>query len=247
MKRNLLSFSGLLFGGLLALALLTAPASAQTRTNLAVPKKDPHQWETAIKAYEAGDKTNKPPRQPIVFVGSSSIRLWKSLTNDFSDWRVLNRGFGGSEIADSVRYCERLVLKYHPKAVVFYAGDNDLGAGKSPEVLLSDFKRFVYKIHWGQPKVKIFFVSVKPSPSRWRLKDKVIETNRLVREYCDAEKNLEFVDVFPDMLGSDGLPRPEIFLKDNLHMNEKGYAIWTAKLKPLLEEFKVAKSAKTGR
>ena len=191
-------------------------------------------FEQAIKAFEESDKTNRPPKNAILFIGSSSIRLWKTVAQDFSEYKVINRGFGGSQIADSVRYTERIVLPYKPKAIVFYAGDNDLAAGKTPGQVFDDFKRFVYKVHWAQPKVKIYFVSVKPSPSRWKNNPQVLEVNRLIKEYCTHEKNLRYIDVYTAMIGADGLPRQELFAKDNLHMNEKGYALWTSLIKPNL-------------
>jgi lysophospholipase L1-like esterase len=200
------------------------------------PKADTNQWEAAIKAFEAADKTNPPPRGGILFIGSSSIRMWKTLTNDFAGYPVFNRGFGGSQISDSVRYSSRIITPYQPRAIVFYAGDNDLAMGKSPAQIAKDFKRLVYKVHWRLSGTRIFVLSVKPSPARWHLKDQVLRTNQLIEEYSKTEKNVKFIDVFSSMLGADGTPRKELFAKDNLHMNEKGYQLWTSLIKPHLAE-----------
>jgi lysophospholipase L1-like esterase len=214
----------------IAFCLLAIPASAQTNSP-AVTTNKTDRWEATIKAFETADKTNPPPKNAIVFVGSSSIRMWKTLAEDFPDKKVINRGFGGSQIADSVRYADRIILPYKPKAVVFYAGDNDLFAKKTPKQVCEDFKRLVAKLHKKQPDLPIYFLSVKPSPSRWNLKDQIVELNRLVRAYCESQQHLEFVDIYSPMLDANGLPREELFLKDKLHMNEKGYAIWISRLK----------------
>ncbi len=149
--------------------------------------------------------------------------------------RVINRGFGGSQIGDSVKYVDRIVLLYRPKAVVFYAGNNDLAAGKPPERLLKVFQQFVAKVHEALPRTRIPFIGVKPSPSRWKLKDKVIETNRLMEQYCHSDSRLSYVDVYTPMLGTDGLPREELFIADKPHMNRAGYELWAARVKPLVE------------
>lgn len=197
-------------------------------------KPEPNRWEAAIKTFEAADKTNAPPRNGILFIGSSSIRLWKTLTNDFPGLPVINRGFGGSQVSDAVRYSSRIVTPYAPRAIVFYAGENDVAENKSRDQILNDFKRFVYKVHWRRPETRIFFVSLKPSPSRWHLRDQIVRTNELVAEYCAREKNLKFIDVYTSMLDADGKPRQELFVKDNLHLNEKGYELWTSLIKPHL-------------
>lgn len=219
---------------LLMLAAFLCPllSEAQTRT----PKEKQNQWEADIKKFEASDKANPPPKHAILFTGSSSIRIWTNVAECFPEYKVINRGFGGSQIADSVRYAERIVLPYKPMAIVFYAGDNDLAEGKTPDEVFADFKRFVYKVHWAQRDVKIFFISIKPSPARWRFRDKVIESNRLIREFCAHEKNLKFIDVYPAMLGPDASPRKELFQKDGLHLNADGYKLWTSIIKPYLAD-----------
>ncbi len=196
--------------------------------------RDPNRWEQEIKNFERSDRTNPPPRNAILFVGSSSIRIWTTLEQDFENYKVINRGFGGSEIDDAVKYANRIVLPYRPKTIVFYAGDNDLYAGKTPKQLFEHFKLFVFKVHEVLPKTKIFFVSVKPCPGRWHMVDKVMEINSLVEGLCEQDDRLTFVNVYPEMLGPDGSPKPELFKKDGVHLSEHGYALWTAMLKPFL-------------
>jgi lysophospholipase L1-like esterase len=195
----------------------------------------PAPFEKEIVAFEKSDAVHFPPRDAVLFIGSSSIQKWKTLAEDFPGVTVINRGFGGSRIADSTRYAGRIVLPYHPRKIFFYAGDNDLAAGHTPAQLLADFKEFVKAVRTGQPELPIYFISVKPSPSRAKLMDKMVESNKLIEAYTKEEKGLNFVDVYTPMLGTDGQPRPELFLPDKLHMVHAGYDIWIAKISPLLK------------
>ena len=184
-------------------------------------------FEKDIAAFEASDRTNPPPMGAVLFIGSSSIRLWTTLAKDLPDYPVINRGFGGSQIADSVLYTEKIVLPYKPAVVVMYAGGNDINGGKSPETVLADFKKFVDGVHASLPGAKISYISIAGNPARWAQVEKVREANRLIEEYTRSDKRLSFINVFPHMLGDDGQPRPEIFVADKLHMNASGYKIWT--------------------
>jgi lysophospholipase L1-like esterase len=197
--------------------LIAATAFAQDKTN---------SFEKDILAFEASDKTNPPPKQAVLFIGSSSIRMWRTLAQDFPEYRVINRGFGGSQIADSIHFADRIVIPYQPRVIVFYAGGNDINAGKSPQTVANDFKRFVGKVREELPATKVVYISVAPNPARWAQIDRVRGANRLIRDYTAKEANLSFIDVHPHMLGDDGQPKPDIYLPDRLHMNEKGYAIW---------------------
>jgi lysophospholipase L1-like esterase len=198
--------------------------------------ESPARWEKDIQAFEAADKTNPPPSGVILFVGSSSIRLWKTLTDDFKGLPVLNRGFGGSQMADSAFFVDRIVLPYHPRQIVVYAGDNDLAAGKPPTQILLDFQAFVRKVRDVQPNTRISFIAIKPSPSRWKLIDKILEANRLIAEFTHTEKGMDYIDVFTPMLAADGHPRPDLFAADNLHLNGKGYDLWTTTVRPFLSK-----------
>lgn len=191
-------------------------------------------WAKDIAAFEAADKTNPPPANAVVFIGSSSIRMWKSLAQDFPGQKVVNRGFGGSQIADSVEFADRIVVPYRPRLVVLYAGGNDINAGKAPERVFEDFKAFAGKIRAALPETRLAYISVAPNPARWAQIEKVRTLNMLVREFIATQKNMTFIDVHSRMLGADGQPLPDIYLKDRLHMNEKGYAIWKEVVAPFL-------------
>jgi lysophospholipase L1-like esterase len=204
--------------------LFTALTLALAPLALAAPEK----WTDAINKFTQADKTNPPPTGGVVFVGSSSIVKWTTLQKDFPGEKVIQRGFGGSELADSVYYADRIVTPYKPRAVVVYAGDNDLNAGKTPEQVFADFKAFVAKVHASVPNARIVYIAIKPSPSRWKIKDKGERANALIAAGCAKDpKRLRFVDIWKPMLDAKGQPRPELFVADMLHMNAEGYKIWT--------------------
>src|SRR5262245_41487330 len=213
-----------------------------SRLSAVEPALNASQWETEIKAFEVADKTNSPPKDAILFVGSSSIRLWKDLAKNFSEFKIIQRGFGGSEISDVTAFAPRIVIPYRPRQVVLYAGDNDIASSKSPERILNDFKSLVAAIHGKLPNTTITFISIKPSPSRWKFEEQVKQANALIKNYAVANTRLEFIDVFTLMLAADGKPRPELFLADNLHMNRKGYDLWVTLIKP---HFQLAQKAAT--
>ena len=192
-------------------------------------------WEKEIKAFEERDRTNAPPKKAVLFIGSSSIRLWKTLAQDFPKQKVLNRGFGGSQISDSVAFADRIVLPYQPRLIVFYAGGNDINAGKPPEQVFADFKTFVEKVRAGLPKTKIAYISSAPNPARWTQIEKVRALNQLIADYVKRNKKLAYIDVHTRMLGPDGQPLPDIYVADKLHMNAKGYALWTSVVGPFLK------------
>jgi lysophospholipase L1-like esterase len=148
---------------------------------------------------------------------------------------VINRGFGGSHLADSVHFAPRIVLPYEPRTVVLYAGDNDLAAGKTPEQVAADFQAFTRVVHDRLPKTRIVYLSIKPSLARWSLLDKGKKANDLIAEQCKKDDRLKFVDVGTALLGSDGKPRRELFRQDGLHLNDEGYAVWAKVVKPHLQ------------
>lgn len=195
----------------------------------------PDHWTAEIDRLTQNDKTDPPARHGIVFVGSSSILKWESLPQDFPGLPVIRRGFGGSELADSVYFFERIVLPYQPRSVVLYAGDNDVKAGKTPEAIAADFVAFCAKLHATLPTAHLFYIAIKPSPSRWELHGEMQRANALIAAACARDPLLTFVDVYSAMLSPDGRPRPELFQADQLHLNAKGYAIWIRLLTPLLQ------------
>jgi lysophospholipase L1-like esterase len=193
-------------------------------------------WESSIRAFEEADRVHPPKLGGIVFCGSSSINLWRTLSDDMKPLYVLNRGFGGSQIADVNQYAGRIVIPYRPRAVVLYAGENDLTGrwSKSPETVSGDFKRFVEIIHSRLPDTWIYYVSMKPSPSRWGNWDKLKKANQMIEAFCRTQDRVQFIDVSAAMLNANGQPRRELFGSDYLHMNAQGYSLWTAIIKPVL-------------
>lgn len=207
-------------------------ALACASLGLAAPEK----WKAAIDKFTQADAVTPPPSGAVVFVGSSSIVKWTSLATDFPGVKILKRGFGGSELSDSVFYADRIITPYKPRTVVVYAGDNDLKLGKSPAALAADFRALRTKIHAALPATKIIFIGIKPSPARWDLRDQGLKANTLIAADCAADpQRLAFLDIWAAMLGPDGFPRPELYVADKLHLSAAGYAVWTSQLAPLLK------------
>jgi lysophospholipase L1-like esterase len=203
---------------------------------LGIAADAPAPFENEIRAFEQADAKSPPPKDAVLFLGSSSIRLWKTLEQDMPGMKVINRGFGGSQVADSVRYADRIVLPYRPKLIVFYAGDNDIASGKSPQRVMSDFREFVTKVHAALPEARILFVSLRPSVARWHLWGRQWLTNELMRQFADADPTVDYVDVVPTLLGPDGRPRADYLVADMLHLNPDGYRAWTAVIRPAVEK-----------
>lgn len=210
--------------------LLLFAVSGWSQEALTAPEK----WEKEITAFEARDAEHPPEKGGIVFVGSSSIRLWKTLDTDFPHHRVLNRGFGGSCLSDLAHFADRLVLKYAPRFVVVYSGGNDVNAGKTAEQVFESFRALVGKIRDRQPEVPVAYLSIAGNPKRWSQVAEVIRANALIEVFTKQNEKLLFIDVFHPMLGADGLPRPELFATDRLHMNAAGYALWRQLVLPCL-------------
>lgn len=192
-------------------------------------------WESAIRAFEEEDRTSPPPRGGILFLGSSSIRMW-DIDRDFPDLPTVHRGFGGSQIVDSIRHTARIVLPHAPRAIVLYAGDNDIAAGKTPERVAADFREFVAGVREALPRTRIVFVAIKPSIRRWGLVERMRRANHLIEEWCRGDGRLRYVDIDTPMIGADGTPRPELFAGDGLHLSRKGYELWTSLVRPHVED-----------
>ena len=182
-------------------------------------------YEAEVRAMEQA-RDAAPHQGVVVFYGSSSIRLWNSLQEDFKGIDVVNAGFGGSTLAACVYFFDRLVVPYQPRALVLYAGDNDLGDGKSPEEVLESFRALLGKMTQLGP-IPLAFISIKLSPARWHLADAIRRANEMIRQELSARPSSCYIDVVPAMLGSDGKPRPELFTPDGLHLSPAGYRIWT--------------------
>jgi lysophospholipase L1-like esterase len=206
------------------LLLGIVPAAAQ-------PPAD--RWEKDIVAFEAADRISPPPKGEIVFVGSSSILRWDTAAW-FPDLKIINRGFGGSDLADSVRYVDRIVIPYAPRLVVVYAGDNDIAGGRTSEQVVVEAERFVTRVRAKLPEARIVFIGLKPSVLRWTQVDRMRSANAMLRAFCERDDRVAFVDVDGPMMGWDEKPRRDLFVDDGLHLSSEGYRLWTTLLRPFL-------------
>jgi lysophospholipase L1-like esterase len=223
-------------GVIIALAVLRIlPAAGGSRP----ADPDPNRFAPEIQAFAEWDSRNAVPADPVLFVGSSTIRLWRT-HESFPDLPVVNRGFGGSQASDLIHFTERLVLPYKARVIVVYEGDNDLAAGKSARRIFEDCRRFIGLVHARQPAARILFLGIKPSRSRWSLWPEAQKANRLLADFCESDNRLSFIDLSAPLLGPDGTPAADLFLKDQLHLNVQGYALWSKALAPVLRKILVS-------
>ena len=191
-------------------------------------------WEADMQRFEAADAQSPPPRGGVLFIGSSSIRFWDTLAQDFPGVPVINRGFGGSELRDSTWYADRIIVPYAPRQILIYAGDNDLNAGRTPQQLRADFVAFVERVRRDLPKAKIAYISNKPSPSRAQLLPVQRAANTLIA--AEAKRlGVDYIDIFTPMLDASGQPDESLFIEDRLHMSRAGYVIWQRAIAPYLK------------
>ncbi len=245
MKRFPLCYS-ILICGLILLSCESKPAgqteSTPTEKTIANNVQDDKQspiktrFEAEIQAFEKGDAIKFYKSNGILYTGSSSIRMWKGLAKDMDDLRGPNRGFGGATIPEVIQYMDRYLFIHQPQIIVFYCGENDIAEGASPETVLASFQEFVTKVETKLPDVKFVFISMKPSLARWNLWDKYQAGNQLIANYITTKSNMEYMDCALSMLEENGQVKDDIFIADGLHMNEKGYALWTQQLTPILEK-----------
>ena len=196
--------------------------------------KNSHGDNVSIELFRLWDKKNSIPKNAVVFVGSSSIRKW-STAEYFPNIPIINRGFGGCHISDVNYFINETVLKYKPRAIIFYAGDNDINFGKSPKIVLEDYKTFINKVHSQLADTKIIFIPIKPSLKRWALWSEMKEANKLVHDYSKKNPFLYYIDTASPMLNSNGLPKRSLFVSDSLHLSKDGYDLWSKVLEQLLE------------
>jgi lysophospholipase L1-like esterase len=199
----------------------------------ATPTEAANRWEGTIQRFVDADKETPPPQGGVLFVGSSSIRGWRT-QRSFPGIQTLNRGFGGSRIADSLYFADRIVLPYRPRTIVFYAGDNDIAGGLSPERVLGDYLEFVQKVHATLPRTRIVFVAIKPSLARWQLVGKMRRANALIEAAAKNDPRLIYLDIDTPMIGPDGRPRGELFKGDGLHLSPPGYGLWNQWVTPYM-------------
>ena len=185
-------------------------------------------WHNELAAFSRADQQQFPPPGGVVFVGSSTVRMWKSLAQDFRQVPgiIVNRGFGGSTMADCSLFARDLVVRYKPRHVLVYAGDNDLAEGRTPMQVMESFARFANTVRDELPGTRISYISIKPSPSREALLPQIRSTNAMIAAYVHTMANADYIDTFTPMIGEDGRPRADLFLGDRLHMNDAGYRLW---------------------
>ena len=195
-------------------------------------QNSPHYLE--IAAFKKADSLQMPPKNGVLFIGSSSLRMWKDLETTYKTYNSTNRGFGGSNLEQAIYYADDIIFPYQPKQIVIYSGENDIAEGTSPEITFDRFKILFKLIRKKLPEVFISYISVKPSVSREKLMPQMIFTNELIKGYLSAQAKTSFIDVYHPMLQPNGKPMNDIFLADNLHMNSKGYEIWKKAITPFL-------------
>ena len=208
---------------------------------------DPKRFEREIAAFERADRRAPPPSGAIVVAGSSSIRIWQrakpSIREDLAPLTVIPRGFGGSTMYDLLYYADRIVLPYRPRAVVVYEGDNDTAAGIAPEKVFDTFRRLVHKLHKHNPKMRVYFLAIKPSPKRRSVWRKAQAANDRIRRWCARDDRLFFIDVATPLLDEAGEPKAALFQADRLHLNRRGYAIWKKVIREVLIKHELAREA----
>lgn len=189
-----------------------------------------------IDKFKTEDRQQAPPKKAIVFVGSSSFKLWKDVQEDFPDHKIINRGFGGSSLPHVIEYADEIIIPYKPSQVVIYCGENDfMNDDVTSEIVKERFVTLFNKLRNALPRAEIIYVSMKPSPSRQHLLTEIAAGNDAIRDFLKTKPRTTFVNIWDDMMDDNGAPRKELFLKDMLHMNEKGYDIWQKAIEPHLK------------
>jgi lysophospholipase L1-like esterase len=228
---------GLTLAAVLLIGGLTYGVASQVAQQQAPAKIEPLRFEEAIEAFEAEDLTSPPPKHAVVVTGSSSVRRWHStIKNDLAPLTIIPRGFGGSTMEDALYWIDRVAIAYEPRAIVIYEGDNDTGNRYKipPARIAEQFERIVEKIHAALPQTRIYAISVKPSVSRREYWPQAVETNQLLEKVAARNDFVTYIDVASPMLQPDGQVMTDIFVDDNLHLNPKGYEIWTSAVREVL-------------
>lgn len=201
---------------------------------VAGPARDFAHWAKEISAFEHIDRTNLPPPGAVLFTGSSTIRLWKTLAQDFPEHRVINRGFGGCQIVDCTHFADRIIFPFAPRTIFLRAGGNDIHDGKSPEEVFADFQEFVRTVHARLPATDIVFIGLCPSVARWKQADAENRLNRAVKKFARRALYVRYLECYAMTLGAAGQPRPELFVADQLHLNAEGYRLLAERVRPFL-------------
>lgn len=202
---------------------------------------DPLIWRLAIKRFQREDRHKHHPENAVLFTGSSSIRFWESLERDMAPYPVINRGFGGSMMHQVVHYMNEIVFPYKPAAIFLYAGENDIAGllitrKHSAEEVCTSFQEFCQQVFQRLPETPIHYISIKPAKARRKFWPEMRRANRLIKDYCDSDPRLRYVDIVPVMQNASGETLGELFTLDGIHLNEKGYAAWSKVIRPIVEE-----------
>ncbi len=195
-------------------------------------------WKRDIAAFETADRANPPPKGAVLFVGASTITMWKSLATDFPEYKVINRGFGGSEIVDSTHFADRIIFPYQPKMIFLRSGSNEISAGKAPQQVLADFEAFIAKVREKLPNAQIVYISINPIPSRWSQNSQNQQANQLIRQSAEKLPNVKFLDIWDISITADGRPREDLFGPDRLHFNEQGYKLLAERVRTAMPPLK---------
>lgn len=199
--------------------------------------RDPARFENAIQKFEQADAKQMPPENAVLCVGSSSIRMWHTaLAEDLAPLTVIGRGFGGSNTNDLLHFADRILIKYKPRAVMIYEGDNDIAQGIKPYEVRAAYEVLIDKIEDDLPDCRVYLLAVKPSPKRWDFWPKMVQVNEMLTDLAEDNETVTYIDIATPMLGDDGKPRADLFIKDKLHLNRKGYELWRDTIRPILVE-----------
>ena len=216
---------------LFVFVLFLGMLSSHAQTNTAIP------FQEEIDVFIKNDSIQMPATNSILFVGSSSFNYWKDISNYFPGYAIINRGFGGSSLTDIIHFNQETILKYKPKQIYIYCGENDIAASDTitPQIVFERFKTLhsIIRNHLGK-NISVMYVSIKPSVARWNMEEKFVAANSLIRNFINKQKQTQFLDVHSAMLDTNGEVYEDIFIADKLHMNAKGYAIWQKIIAPTL-------------
>ncbi len=198
---------------------------------------DPQVWESAIRRFEKVDAKQPPSEKAVLFVGSSSIRFWKSLKKDMAPIEVIRRGFGGAKLRDVIHYADRIILPYDPKAIVIFAGTNDISGrsnDKSPQEIATDFRTLMDKIRTELPQTPVYYIPITPTSKRWEIWPKAQQANWLIKEMTSEDPYLHYISTTEFFLNEDQSLKEELLFLDGVHLNKRGYAVWTTIIKEVL-------------
>lgn len=198
---------------------------------------DPNAWESSIRDFEAQDKLRPPTVGDIIFFGSSTFTLWSTIEKDMSPWVVVNRGFGGSKMADMSRYFDRVVLPHMPRSIILFAGTNDIADPKpaSAQDVYEGYLRFVGQVKKALPNTQVYYVAITPTPSRWKYWALASEANQMIQAHSSQDARLHYIDPTAKFLGQDGKPDRQLFRMDRLHPNQRGYTLLAQSIKQALQ------------